>query len=94
MSDKEAGYTEEQVQEFLSPADHSILVMRKDIGEFYQDVTNIQGNSDIVIEMTVNLIQHLAQQGEIPIEKLLATIAVGVLGNSPHKSKGAEDDEN
>lgn len=90
MNNKETGYTEERVQEFLSPADHSILVIKKDLGEFYQDVTNIQGNKDVVIEMTVNLIQHLAQQGEIPIEKLLATTAVGALNIKERNSDASE----
>lgn len=79
MSVKEMTYTEEQVKDFLSQADSAILVLRKDLGETYQDVTNISGDAESVFDLVTDLIGHISQQGNISKEELLAKIAVGVL---------------
>lgn len=88
MSVKEMTYTEEQVKDFISQADSSILVMRKDLGETNQDVTTINGNAESIFDLVTDLIGHISQQGNISKEELLARIAVGVLIGDEESIKG------
>lgn len=81
MEIKEMGYTEDQVRDFISQADSAILVLRKDLGETYQDVTHISGDAENIFDLVTDLIGHISKQGNISKEELLARIAVGVLKN-------------
>lgn len=87
MSVKEMTYTEEQVRDFISQADSAILVLRKNLGETYQDVTHFNGDAENIFDLVTDLIGHISQQGNISKEELLARIAVGVLNGDEDCSK-------